>query len=140
MIFRFWYLPFKNLTLVHKMGFPWFVLSSTVSVFATIFVSKISGKNGTFSVLGLWKILQWYPTHFYCSFLKIFVLAFQYLIIYCWEATVTGGLETGPRFSFKTGHYNLKKSALFFISFGNTSLLCYCYIFVMKIRNGMSLT
>ena len=25
-----------------------------------------------------------------------------------------GGLETGPRFSFKMGHCNLKKSALFF--------------------------
>ena len=22
--------------------------------------------------------------------------------LHCWEATVTGGLETGPRFSFKT--------------------------------------
>ena len=42
----------------------------------------------------------------------------------CWEATVTGGLETGPRFSFKTGHCNLKKSALFFISFRNTFLVC----------------
>ena len=37
-----------------------------------------------------------------------------------WEATVTGGLETRPRFSFQTGHYNQKKSTLFFISFGNT--------------------
>ena len=58
----------------------------------------------------------------------------------CWEATVTGGFETGPRFSFKNGHCNLKKSALFFISFGNTLLLCYCYIFVMKIKNGISLS
>ena len=57
-----------------------------------------------------------------------------------WEAIVTEGLETGPRFSFKTGHCNLKKSALFFILFGNTLLLCYCYIFVMKIKNGMSLS
>ena len=30
----------------------------------------------------------------------------------CWEATVTGGLETGPHFIFETGHCNLKKSAL----------------------------
>jgi len=57
-----------------------------------------------------------------------------------WEATVTGGLETGPRFSFKTGHCNLQKSALFFISFGNTLLLCYCHIFVMKIKIGMRLS
>ena len=51
-----------------------------------------------------------------------------------------GGLETVPRFSFKKGHCNLKKSALFLISFGNTLLLCYCYIFVIKIENGMSLS
>ena len=60
--------------------------------------------------------------------------------ILCWEATETGGLEMGPRFSFKMGHCNLKKSALFFISFENTLLLCYCYIFVIKIENGMSLS
>ena len=34
-----------------------------------------------------------------------------------WEATVTGDLETAPRFSFKTGHCDLEKSDLFFILF-----------------------
>ena len=50
-----------------------------------------------------------------------------------------GGLETGPRFSLKTGYCNLKKSALFFISFANALLLCHCYIFLMKMENGMCL-
>ena len=85
------------------------------------------------------------------SLLKItFLLLLSSLLLYCcllcqnrrlcWEATVMGGLEMGPSFSFKTWHCNLKKRALFFISFGNSFLLCYCYIFVMKIKNGMSLS
>ena len=33
-------------------------------------------------------------------------------LLLSWDATVTGGLQTG---GFQTGHYNIEKSALYFI-------------------------